>query len=209
MNKFKTLALVLFSSTALLVTSCTKDNDAAPEPVVADLTVNTVADLDGSKGAVYYSLSTNKQVTGDDITAGKWDIQFSARNIFVNGGTSGAGTIQAQIVNGIFAEVTTAPTTGYKTDATGANAILNDSWSIYTNTNSVPNHAVLMVPGKIIIVKTSDGKYAKIQMLSYYKGNPDTTTPTFADFMNRETLTPSRYYTFKFAYQADGSTTLK
>lgn len=208
MNKFKTLALVLFSSTALLVTSCTKDNET-PEPVAADLTVNTVADLDGSKGAVYYSLSTNKQVTGDDITAGKWDIQFSARNIFVNGGTSGAGTTQAQIVSSIFADLTTAPTTGYKTDATGVNAILNNDWSLYTNTNSVPNHAVLMVPGKIIIVKTSDGKYAKIQMISYYKGNPDTTTPAFADFTNREIITPSRYYTFKFAYQADGSTSLK
>ncbi|MCO5934950.1 HmuY family protein [Mucilaginibacter sp. RB4R14] len=206
MNKFKTLALVLFNSAALLATSCTKENDATSEPVKATtLSVNTVIDLDGSKGAVYYSLSTNKQVLGDDITAGKWDIQFSDRNIFVNGGTSGIGATQAQIVNSIFNDVNTAPTTGYKTDAIGVNAILSNDWSIYTNTNSVPNHAVLMVPGKIIVVKTSYGKYAKLEMKSYYKGNPDITTPAFADLTTRPA---SSYFTFRFAYQADGSTTL-
>jgi hypothetical protein len=202
MNKFKTLALVLFSSTALLVTSCTKDNET-PEPAAADLTVNTVADLDGSKGAVYYSLSTNKQVTGDDITAGKWDLKFSTTSIFVNGGTSGTGKTQAQVVNNTFADLTTAPADGYKTDATGVNAITG--WYKYTN-ETVPQHAILAIPGKIIVIKTSDGKYAKLEMISYYKGNPDTTTPIFADLATRPA---SSYYTFRFAYQANGSTSLK
>jgi hypothetical protein len=56
------------------------------------------------------------------------------------------------------------------------------------------------------VIKTSDGKYAKLEMKSYYKGNPDTTTPTFADLATRPA---SRFYTFRFAYQADGSTTLQ
>lgn len=202
MNKFKTLALVLFSSTALLATSCTKDNET-PEPVAADLTVNTVADLDGSKGAVYYSLSTNKQVIGDDITAGKWDLKFATTKISVNGGTSGTGTTQAQVVNSTFADLTTAPADGYKTDAADAGAIAG--WYTYT-AETAPQHAILPVPGKIIVVKTSDGKYAKVEMKSYYKGNPDTTTPIFADLATRPA---SSYYTFKFAYQASGSTSLK
>ncbi|MEB0248901.1 MULTISPECIES: HmuY family protein [unclassified Mucilaginibacter] len=205
MNKFKTLAVVLFSSAALLATSCTKENDATPEPVKATtLSVNTVTDLDGSKGEVYYSLSTNKQVLGDDITAGKWDLKFSTTSIFVNGGTSGTGTTQAQVVSSIFDDVKTAPADGFKTDATGANAITG--WHLYTATNSVPNHAILAVPGKIIVIKTSDGKYAKLEMKSYYKGNPDTTTPAFADLTTRPA---SSYYTFRFAYQANGSTTLQ
>ena len=203
MNKFKTLALVLFSSTALLVTSCTKD-DEAPAPVVAELKVNTVADLDGSKGAVYYSLSANKQVTGDDITAGKWDLKFSTTKISVNGGTSGTGTTQAQIVLNKFEDLVAAPTTGYKTDGADGNAIVD--WYKYTGTESVPNHAIFPIPGKIIVIKTSDGKYAKLEMKSYYKGNPDTTTPVFADLATRPA---SSYYTFRFAYQADGTTNLK
>jgi hypothetical protein len=204
MNKFKTLALVLFSSTALLVTSCSKDNDNAPEPEKpVTLTVNTVADLDGTGRDVYYSLSKNAEVTGTDITSNKWDIKFTATSIFVNGGTSGTGTTQAQVVNNTFADLATAPADGYKTDATGSNAITG--WYTYT-AETAPQHAILPVPGKIIVIKTTDGKYAKLEMKSYYKGNPDTTTPTFADLATRPA---SRFYTFRFAYQADGSTTLK
>ncbi|MES2064778.1 MAG: HmuY family protein [Bacteroidota bacterium] len=200
MNKFKTLALVLFSSTALLVTSCSKDNETPEPQKPVILTVNTVSDLDGSAGAVYYSLSTNKQITGDDITAGKWDIKFSGTSIFVNGGTSGSGTTQAQTVDGKFEEVNQAPADGYKTDASGVNAIAK--WYQYTGEDIKPNHTILPLPGKIIIIKTTAGKYAKMEIKSYYKGNPAITEAFDAN-------TPSKFYTFRFAYQADGSTSLQ
>ena len=204
MNKIKTLALVLFSSAALLATSCSKDNDNTPEPVKpVTISVNTVTDLNGVGRDVYYSLSQNAEVTGADITSNKWDIKFTATSIFVNGGTSGTGTTQAQVVNSTFADLKKAPVDGYKTDATGANAIT--AWYTYT-AETAPQHAILATPGKIIVIKTTDGKYAKLEMKSYYKGNPDTTTPAFADLATRPA---SRYYTFRFAYQADGSTTLE
>jgi hypothetical protein len=139
MNKFKTLALVLFSSTALLITSCSKNNDE-PEPnKPVTLTINTVADLDGTGRDVYYSLSKNAEVTGTDITGNKWDMKFTATSIFVNGGTSGTGTTQAQVVNNTFADLKTAPADGYKTDATGANAITG--WYTYTATKQ--HHSTL------------------------------------------------------------------
>ena len=84
MNKFKTLALVLISGSALLITSCSKNNDD-PAPTPVTLTTNTVTDLDGSKGNVYYSLSTNSVVTGADTAGTKWDIKFSSTSILVNG----------------------------------------------------------------------------------------------------------------------------
>ena len=201
MNKFKTLALVLISGSALLITSCSKNNDD-PAPAPVTLTTNTVTDLDGSKGNVYYSLSTNSVVTGADTAGTKWDIKFSSTSILVNGGTSGSGTAQAQVVSSTFADLVTAPATGYKTDAKGAAAITG--WYTYT-AETAPQHAILATPGKILVVKTSAGNYAKIEMKSYYKGNPDPTTAAFADLATRPA---SRYYTFKFAYQANGSTTL-
>jgi hypothetical protein len=202
MNKLQTLALGLISSSVLLMSACSKNNDDAT-PVAATLTTNTVTDLDGSKGNVYYSLANNAAVTGADTTGTKWDIKFSGTSIFVNSGTSGTGTAQAQVVSSTFADLTTAPTSGYKADATGAAAITG--WYTYTATTA-PQHAILMVPGKIIVVKTSVGNYAKIEMKSYYKGNPDTTTPAFADLTTRPA---SRIYTFRFAYQGNGTTSLQ
>jgi hypothetical protein len=202
MNKFKTLALVLISSTSLLVTSCSKNNDdAKPEEIT--LTTNTVADLDGSKGNVYYSLSTNSQVTGSDTASNKWDLKFSSTKILVNSGTSGTGTTQAQVVSNTFNDLAKAPDAGYKADADGSPAIAG--WYLYT-AETAPQHAILAVPGKIIVIKTSTGNYAKLEMKSYYKGNPDTTLPAFADLATRPA---SRYYTFQFTYQANGTTTLK
>ncbi|WCT10231.1 HmuY family protein [Mucilaginibacter jinjuensis] len=202
MNKLQTLALGLISSSVLFMSACSKNNDDTTTPV-ATLKTNTVTDLDGSKGNVYYSLANNAVVTGADTTGTKWDVKFSGTSIFINSGSSGTGTTQAQVVSSTFADLTTAPTSGYKADATGAAAITG--WYTYTATTA-PQHAILMVPGKIIVVKTSAGNYAKIEMKSYYKGNPDTTTPTFADLTTRPA---SRIYTFRFAYQANGTTSLQ
>ncbi|PWK79143.1 heme-binding HmuY-like protein [Mucilaginibacter oryzae] len=202
MNKLQTLALALMSTPVLLMSACSKNNDNTVAPA-ATIKTNTVADLDGSKGAVYYSLAGNSVVTGADTTGTKWDIKFSGTGIFVNGGSSGTGTAQAQVVSSTFADLTTAPTSGYKADATGAAAITG--WYTYTATTA-PQHAILMVPGKIIVVKTSAGNYAKIEMKSYYKGNPDTTTPAFADLTTRPA---SRFYTFRYSYQANGTTSLQ
>jgi hypothetical protein len=203
MNKFKTLSLALSGTIILLASSCSKNSDDVT-PAISKLTTKTVTDLDGSTTTnVYYSLSTGSQITGADTTTAKWDIKFKGTSIFINSGTSGTGTTQAQIVSSTFETLTTAPTTGYKTDATGTPAI--SGWYTYTATTE-PQHAILTVPGKIIVIKTSAGNYAKVEMISYYKGNPNTTT---AEFANLATRPASRYYTFRFAYQGDGTTSLQ
>ena len=51
-------------------------------------------------------------------------------------------------------------------------------------------------PGKTLVVKCSDGKYAKIELLSYYKGSP-VAPDAFKD--------QARYYTFRYVYQSNGS----
>lgn len=202
MNKFATLSLALSSAIILLASSCSKNSDDAT-PAVSKLSTKTVTDFDGSTATVYYSLSTGAQITGADTATTKWDIKFKGTSIFINSGTSGTGTTQAQIVSSTFETLATAPTAGYKTDAAGTPAI--SGWYTYTATTE-PQHAILTVPGKIIVIKTSAGNYAKVEMISYYKGNPNTTT---AEFANLATRPASRYYTFRFAYQGDGTTSLQ
>jgi hypothetical protein len=131
MNKFTTLSLALSSAIILLASSCSKNSDDST-PAVSKLTIKTVADLDGSTAAAYYSLSTGAQITGADTASTKWDIKFKGTSIFINGGTSGTGTTQAQIVSSTFETITTAPTANYKSDAAGTPAI--SGWYTYTAT---------------------------------------------------------------------------
>lgn len=80
---------------------------------------------------------------------------------------------------------------------------IGGSNSYYTYTNAKePQHAILMKPAVLIVIKTGKGKYAKIEMLSYYKGNPDVTTATFADL---DTRPEKQHFTFNFVLQPNGT----
>ncbi|HWA35366.1 MAG TPA: HmuY family protein, partial [Cyclobacteriaceae bacterium] len=137
-----------------------------------------------------------------DSVSTKWDIGFNSTNIIVNGGTSGPGQGAGQVVSGIFADITTAPTTGFVQDnknatPTAVYAIPRGSgngWYTYNQSTNI----VTPTAGKVLVFKTADGKYAKVEILSYYKGSPNPPTATSTD----------RYYTFRYVYQADGSTKL-
>jgi hypothetical protein len=52
--------------------------------------------------------------------------------------------------------------------------------------------------GKIIVVKTSEGRYAKMEILSYYEDAP--ASPVNTDI--------ARYYTFRYVYQPNANRNL-
>jgi hypothetical protein len=196
----KKIILLLFSVS--LFTQCDEDDE---NPVVP-LEATQAADLnaESTKNFTLFSFANNQIVLNSDSATTKWDIGFRGTTIILNGGVSGPGQTQGQIVSGIFDELTEAPADGYTSDNATAKAILGSGgWYNYTGTTSVPNHAVLPIAGNIIVVKTTDGKYVKAEIISYYKGNPDTTTGTFADLATRP---PARFFTFRFIYQPDGTT---
>ncbi|HBQ61649.1 MAG TPA: hypothetical protein DD671_19085 [Balneolaceae bacterium] len=135
----------------------------------------------------YFDLDTGEIV--EDASSSQWDIAFSGTAINANA-ENGGGILDLNIP---FADVTEAPTEGYGED--------NSNWYSYTG-NTPPSHAVLPVDGLTLIVQTPDGKYAKVRMISYYEGNPDTSTEEFADSATRP---EARYFTFEYAVQTDGS----
>lgn len=191
--------LILF--TALFLLGCDED-DAKP---VVQLEASQVTDLNSvsTKNYTLFSFNDNAIVQNSDSSSTKWDIGFRGTTIILNGGTSGPGQAQGQIVAGVFDELTEALEAGYLSDTQNEKAILgSNGWYNYTGTTSVPNHAILPIAGKILLLKTANGKYAKIEIISYYQGNPDSTTPAFADLATRPA---SRYFTFRFIYQPDGS----
>ena len=226
MKKFEIFPYICTACVAIVFaySSCNKeeDKDSDSDASTSSLTVHTAKDIVAGteklnpRGAPtylpphgFYSLSEHKVISHNDSATTKWDIAFLGSNIITNGGSSGPGKGGAILQDGIFDKITEAPESGYKTDSSGAFAIppalSPNSWGKYTGTES-PMHAILPVAGKVIILRTAQGKYAKIQILSLYKGNPDPSSSEFADPDNRP---PAGHYHFKYVYQADGSTRFK
>lgn len=195
--KLTLLALVLFTA------SCSNDDDKTPEAVAATAT-NIPAPQTGGQGKpvggefTKFSFSENKVVTTD-----KWDIAFRGTFIIVNGGAkvgvadepARTGQAAVSIVSGTFSSVTTIPdATTFTQDANASYAIPGVSgqgWYDYANM------IVTARAGKVFVIKTHDGKYAKVEFLSYYKDSPAVPTLT----------SEARFYTFNFVYQANSTTT--
>ena len=135
-----------------------------------------------------------------------WDIAFRATDIIVNGGSS-MGTIDeptrngdggAYIAMGTMADVTEVDVSMFAQDSENGYAIISGSgngWYTYTGP---PTFLVTPTAGRILVFKTADGKFAKVEILSYYQGAPDS-PDAFTD--------QSRYYTFNYVYQPNSGET--
>lgn len=212
----KTNRFILFLFSALLITlaSCQKD-DPAPVTITASTVTNLPADpptggydpmsgqpIGVTKKFTLFSFKTGAIVANADSATTNWDLGFNGTTIIVNSGTSGPGTAGAQVVPGIFDELIEAPVDGYGTDnkttVPATYAIPRGSNNGWYNYNPATN-VISPIAGRVIVVKTSEGKYAKVEILSYYKDSP--TTPSSSDI--------DRHYTFRYVYQSGTGTSFK
>jgi len=146
----------------------------------------------------------NGTVTDSDT---EWDIAFRGTTIAVNGGvatgTSGEplrnGNGGATIETGTFAEITSAESLAFTEDADGAFAIPTGSDNGWYNYNPA-TFTVTPIPGRVLVFRTHDGKFAKVEILSYYRDAPAQPDP-FVD--------ESRVFTFNYVYNPnEGETSL-
>jgi hypothetical protein len=137
----------------------------------------------------------------------EWDIAFRGTTIAVNGGAATGsadeparnGNGGATIETGTFAEIITAEGLTFKEDSDGAFAIPTGSDTGWYNYNPL-TFTVTPIPGRVLVFRTHDGKYAKVEILSYYRDAPAQPDP----FMDE-----SRVYTFKYVYNPnEGETSL-
>lgn len=190
--KLSLLALFIFTA------SCSSDDK---DNTIPEVVTTKVSDLDASKGYAKFSFSENKVVTTDN-----WDVAFNTTTIIVNGGVkmtdaepNRTGSGAASIVSGTFASVTLYPaSSAFAQDAATVYAIPKGSGKGWYNYD-INSHIVSPIAGKVFVIKTHDGKYAKFEILSYYKGAPVTPDPLKTE--------DTGFYTFNFAYQANSSTT--
>jgi hypothetical protein len=207
------IAMGLGLSIALV--ACSKDEATIVVPVsaitVKDLAADTVTGLgvDGrpqSAGTTtYYSLADNKVVASTDAASTKWDIAFSSTKILINGGTSGPGIGGAFVYVGLFDALKTIPAdSNFATDNTNAASFAiplgsGRAWYTYDGLTTL----VSPIAGRVLVIRTATGKFAKIEIVSYYKGG--VTLPASASVNDK--LFKQRYYTFRYAYQPNGSKT--
>lgn len=201
------ILLTLSISLLVLFSACSDSMTGAEEEPVSDIDVQTIENLHApydrenpeATPYVYFSLETGESVEANQADTENWDIAFRGTSILVNSGTSGPGEAGAIMLDVEFDNVEIAPTDGYSVDTEENQAITGSGgWYTYTG-NGNPAHAVISKDDVTIVLKTADGNhYAKLQIMSYYEGNPDTSTDEFADFRTRPA---SQYYTFKYALQ--------
>jgi len=207
------IAMGLVLSIALV--ACSKDEETIVVPVsaitVKDLAADTVTGLglDGrpqSAGTTtYYSLVDNKAIASTDAASTKLDIAFSSTKILINGGTSGPGIGGAFVHIGSFDSFTSIPADSiFKTDNANAASYAiplgsGKAWYTYDGLTTL----VSPIAGRVLVIRTATGKYAKIEIISYYKGG--VTLPATASVNDK--LFKQRYYTFRYAYQPNGSKT--
>lgn len=196
LNTFKTLAIA-----ALFIgfSSCSSDDDSTPQPdpVQSEQVANLSAPQTGGQGQpiggvfTKFDFATGMETTSDT----DWDIAFRGTTIAINGGSETGtadepnrnGNAGATIVSGTFASVTTADGVSFAQDADTAFAIPTGSDNGWYNYNFMTN-LITPIPGKIIVFITRDGRYAKVEILSYYL-DQDSSNPA-----------GGRHYTFNYVY---------
>ncbi|MBP2832388.1 HmuY family protein [Aquimarina sp. U1-2] len=195
---------ILFLLVSFISISCSDDDDGknASIPVESEQFSNLFAPVSG--GGQGGAQSESGTFTKFDFKTGEiteseteWDIAFRGLAIAVNGGASTgsdgepqrSGNAGASIVIGTFAEVTSIEGLTFEQDSETGYAIPrinNEGWYNY----NFEQFVVTPLPGRVLVFRTRDGKYAKMEILSYYQDNPGNIT---------EESVP-RYYTFNYVY---------
>ena len=196
----KQTKLFLVAILVLMLNSCSSDESDNSTQLETEQITNLYAPADvrdyqtgeviEEREFVYFSFSEGTTVLEDD----NWDIAFKGTEIIVNGGIHGNTQAAAAVVTGTFAEITEiADDVEFKQDTDIINAIPTGSGNGWYNYNPA-THAITPIPGRIILVKTHNGKYAKMEILSYYK-----------DMTNNPEDEDASYFTFNYVYQGNGS----
>lgn len=199
-NKYSYILPFVAVISMLLFNSC-DDSSTGTEDPEPEIEANTVENVNADGQYAYFSLRTGEIVDQADSASTDWDIAFNSTAILVNSGTSGPGSGGAVVLDVAFNAVTIAPSDGYSVDGetlaipTGT----DNGWYHYTGPTGNPPHKIIPLPDKTIVVRTADGNhYAKLQIISYYKDNPDLSSE---EYQNNSEAYPHRYYTFEYVIQ--------
>lgn len=140
-----------------------------------------------------FSFAEGTVVEGDD-----WDVAFRSTSIIFNGGVASnssqpnrTGNAAVYIIDGTMESISSVDESLLLQDGATSTAIIDDmgiqqmGWCIYDFVTNM----ISPIAGKILVVRTHDNKYAKIEILNFYD----------AAFSN----VYGGFYTFNYVYQSE------
>lgn len=140
--------------------------------------------------------------TADTVSGDNWDVAFRGTTIIVNGGMSSnadqpnrSGNAAVYIADGTLDDIASVDTSLFVQDGATSTAIIDDfgftgmGWCAYDQTT----HVITPIPGKVLVFRTHDNKYTKVEILNFYD------TPMTSPY--------GGFYTFNYVYQSGGELT--
>lgn len=196
MRNLKSIIVIVFIN--LVMTSCDDNDMPVLEPVVSEQAINIQAPQAGGagQGPISGEFTKFSFKTGSVVTDASWDIAFRGTTILVNGGAAiglsdeptRTGTAALSLETGTLGSITEAPAdTSFKQDAPDVYALPTGSGNGWYTYNPQVNQ-INPIAGKVVVIKTNDGFYAKMEIISYYK-DLDASNPA-----------NGRFYTFNYVY---------
>jgi hypothetical protein len=217
----KTKLFLSMLTIAIGFTACKKDSpDPVVETVITETVTELDAQADstfnsGTMGLFHFGPYTKFSFSEGGIVADSaenWDIAFRNSKILVNGGVgepqdleqpNRTGDAAAYIIDGEMGDITSVNEDLLMQDGDnqgmyGTTAIIDDQgqaglgWSIY-NPLATPFPMLEAAAGKILVFRTHNNRYAKVEITGFYDA---AMTNSYGGF-----------YTFNYVYQSDGTTT--
>ena len=141
----------------------------------------------GNEGHQHFDFFNADTVLSHELTNENWQIGFLNTDIILNGGISGEGITQGQMVESTFDDLIYAPEDGYKTDAEDEPAIPGGTDNGWYHYDFLLTHTITPIENTLLVADLGR-KYVKVAFISYYKDAPE----------NPILINQAKYYTFKY-----------
>lgn len=146
---------------AVIFSACSKKDSTVILPTTVKTKTITV-NFSSASPFTFFSFRDTAVVANADSASAKWDFGLRFTTFLVNSNASGPGNAGVILQNGVYDNVTTAPTSGFAYDTSSTQRAIKDgSWYDY---NPI-THSFAPKAGKVFIFRTADGHYAKMELL--------------------------------------------
>uniref|UniRef100_F4C2G8 HmuY protein n=1 Tax=Sphingobacterium sp. (strain 21) TaxID=743722 RepID=F4C2G8_SPHS2 len=220
------IGLLLISGCSKTDEAVTPGYEDGKSTIIYDLAGDTDASMsngvDGKEKRPFYTflyrLRDRRQIWIRDAAdsaryfkTAEWDLAFTGpynSEIYVNNagdefnpGFEGPATQTAVVkYDRPYASVTEAPSD----EVFNQSKVGKIGWASGENSNgwfnySLNTHLVVPIKNRVYVIRLASGKYAKLELINVYKGNPPSVT---------DLNWPAPYYTFRYFVQEDGSKNL-